>query len=86
MTQTTPEPPSHRVAVMVKDNIIGAIALTVTAGGTTLGTFDPRNGVQRSPCQTPGIGRELFNKSLASTRDNGFSVGFIGAPNDAENS
>lgn len=74
------EPSSRKVAILYKGDKFGILSLQVESGGTILSLTDANGDVRVSPCQTPSIGRERFDSSLATSVGNGYRVGYVGAP------
>lgn len=70
---------SEKVAILLKQDQVAAIGLAIREHGTTLGVFDV-NGIKLSPMYSPLIGIERFQSSLATSRNNGWSIGYFGVP------
>jgi len=66
-------------AILEKDGTFAILALSVTPGITVLGQFSDAGKI-RAVCQSPIVGRNLFDSSVATSRENGWGVMWHGSP------
>lgn len=82
MNKIQPVAPYEKVCIFIKGDRAACLGLKVTTGITRVAIFQDET-VTGSVQQSPALGEQSFFNGIATSVDNGWSIGFLGTANNS---